>query len=327
MSEQKSNYPVAGKDYPRNILEFNIFFSNEEACRLYLEHLRWPEGFICPFCKAKEPAWRIKTKSLLCRNCRKKTSATAGTVFEGTRKPLRLWFYAMWELTSQKYGANALGLQRVLGLGGYLTAWAWLHKLRRAMVRPGRDSLFGTVEIDESYVGGVEEGVRGRETDKKAIIVIAVEMKEPKGFGRIRLRRIPDVASDSLVKFVSDVVKPNTVIHTDGWQGYAPLKSLGFNHKITIMKKSQEPAHVLLPGPHRISALLKRWLLSTYQGAVTKQQLDYYLDEYTFRFNRRTSRSRGLLFYRLVSQAAQADHIFTRSLFKNTGRGRRGATN
>ncbi len=327
MPEQKSSYPIAGKDYPRNIEEFTLFFSDEESCRLYLEHLRWPEGFVCPSCGSKEAAWRIKTKLLLCRTCRKKTSATAGTLFEGTRKPLRLWFYAMWELTSQKFGTNALGIQRVIGLGGYLTAWAWLHKLRRAMVRPNRDRLSGTVEVDESYVGGEEEGVRGRKTEKKAIVVIAVEMKKPVGFGRIRLRQIPNVSSDSLVKFVSDVVQPNTIIHTDGWSGYSSLKSMEFNHEITVINELSDPANVLLPGPHIISSLLKRWLLGTYQGAVSNEQLDYYLDEYTFRFNRRTSRSRGLLFYRLVSQAAHADHVPTRSLFKKSGRGRSGAAN
>jgi len=312
---------IGGKDYPRNLEEFHSFFPDEKTCYLYLERLRWPNGFICPRCGVANSVWRTGRNLFLCSNCRKQVSVTANTVFEKTRKPLRLWFLAIWELTSQKYGANALGIKRVLGLGGYLTAWAWLHKLRRAMVRPRRDRLFGTLEVDESYVGGEEKGVRGRKTYQKAIVAIAVEMKDPKGFGRIRLRQIPDVSSESLVGFISDVIQPGAIIRTDGWRGYAPLQSLGFNHKITVLAHSPDPAHVLMPGPHRISALLKRWLAGTYQGAVSNEHLDYYLDEYTFRFNRRTSRSRGLLFYRLVSQAVQTEHTSTRSLFRQTGRG------
>jgi transposase-like protein len=261
----------------------------------------------------------------MCSNCRRQVSVTANTVFEKTRKPLRLWLLAIWELTSQKYGANALGIKRVLGLGGYLTAWAWLHKLRRAMVRPDRDRLFGPVEVDESYVGGEETGVRGRQTILKAIVAIAVEMKDPRGFGRIRLRRVPDVTAASLVGFISEVVQPGAIIRTDGWKGYAPLASTDFIHEVTVLASSPDPAHVLLPGPHRISSLLKRWIIGTYQGAVSNEHLDYYLDEYTFRFNRRTSRSRGLLFYRLVNQAIQTEHTSTCSLFKQTGRGPGGA--
>jgi transposase-like protein len=315
--------PIGGKDYPRNLEEFHHFFPDEKACYLYLEHLRWPNGFICPKCNCESLAWRTNRNLLMCSNCRRQISVTASTVFEKTRKPLRLWLLAIWELTSQKYGANALGMKRVLGLGGYLTAWAWLHKLRRAMVRPDRDRLFGPVEVDESYVGGEETGVRGRQTILKAIVAIAVEIKDPKGFGRIRLRRVPDVTAASLVGFINDVVQPGAIIRTDGWKSYAPLASMGFVHEVTVLASSPNPAHVLLPGPHRISSLLKRWIIGTYQGAVSNEHLDYYLDEYTFRFNRRTSRSRGLLFYRLVNQAIQTEHTSTRSLFKQTGRGPR----
>jgi transposase-like protein len=323
MTVQVSYDPIGGKEYPRNLEEFYRFFPDEKACCIYLEHLRWPNGFICPGCGSGNSAWRTGRNLFLCSNCRRQVSVTANTIFEKTRKPLRLWFLAIWELTSQKYGANALGIKRVLSLGGYLTAWAWLQKLRRAMVRPDRDRLFGVVEVDESYVGGEEKGVRGRKTNQKAIVAIAVEMKDPKGIGRIRLRQVPDVSAESLVGFISDVVRPGAIIRTDGWGGYASLQSKGFNHKITVLANSPDPAHVLMPGPHRISALFKRWLAGTYQGAVSNEHLDYYLDEYTFRFNRRTSRSRGLLFYRLVSQAVQTQHTSTHLLFKQTGRGPR----
>lgn len=198
-----------------------------------------------------------------------------------------------------------MGLKRVLGLGSYQTAWSWLHKMRRAMVRQGRERLRGYVEIDESYIGGEEEGVHGRETHKKAIVVIAVEIHFPKGFGRIRMRRISDVSASSLTPFVCDVVEPSSTVHTDGWHGYDELHKHGYTREKTVLSASSDPAHVLMPGPHRVASLLKRWLLGTHQGAVSNRHLDYYLDEFTFRFNRRSSRSRGLLFYRLIEQAVQ----------------------
>jgi len=229
---------------------------------------------------------------------------TAGTVFERSHTPLRTWFQAMWLLTGQKYGASAMGLQKVLGLGSYQTAWTMLHKLRRAMVRPDRELLHGTVEVDETYVGGVESGGKeGRGTENKEVVVIAVEMKVPKGFGRIRMRRIPDVSGAHLVSFIREVVEPGSEIHTDGWAGYNKLPVNGYIHNRTLLCESGDPAHVLMPGVHRISSLLKRWLLGTHQGAISGRHLEYYLDEYTFRFNRRTSASRGLLFYRLMQQA------------------------
>ncbi len=241
---------------------------------------------------------------LHCRACEGETSITAGTVFEGTRKPLRTWFLAMWFVTSQKHGASALGLQRALGLGSYQTAWTWLHKLRRAMVRPGRERLSGYVEVDETYVGGEEEGTSGRERYKKAIVAIAVEIQHPKGFGRIRVKRVRDVSSASLTPFVCQAIEPGSTVHTDGWKGYNDLPKRGYKREVTILAASDDPAHVVMPGVHRIASLLKRWLLGTHQGAVSNRHLDYYLDEYIFRFNRRTSTSRGLLFHRLMEQAA-----------------------
>ena len=204
---------------------------------------------------------------------------------------------------TQKFGASALGLKRVVGLGSYETAWMLLHKLRKAMVRPDRDLLGGDVEVDESYVGGEEQGVRGRLARKKAIVAIALEIKQPRGYGRVRLRRIPDASAASLVPFVREVVLPDAVVLTDAWRGYASLARHGYTHKPTNIAASGDPAHVVMPGVHRVASLLKRWLPGTHQGAVRPEHLDAYLDEYTFRFNRRHSRSRGLLFYRLLEQA------------------------
>jgi hypothetical protein len=288
------------EDYPRTQAEFEARFATEAACRRYLVDLRWPDGFRCPSCGGSQ-AWAVG-HLFECGACGRQTSVTAGTIFQDTRTPLATWFRAMWWVTGTKTGTSALGLQRVLGLGSYQTAWAWLHKLRRAMVRPGRDQLSGVVEVDESLVGGV--GTHGRSTAKKALIAVAAE-EVGHGIGRIRMRRIPDGSSDSLLAFVQEAITTGAEIHTDGWDGYAHLKRHGYRHRVTYLRGHHELASELLPRVHRVISLLKRWLLGTHQGAVTGPHLDYYLDEFTFRFNRRTSRSRGKLFYRLLENAVQ----------------------
>jgi transposase-like protein len=252
----------------------------------------------------------MATGLIRCAACKRKISVVAGTIFEGTRKPLRLWFQAMWYITSQKFGGNALGLQRVLGLGSYQTAWSWLHKMRHAMVRPDRERLSGSVEVDETLVGGEDRGgKRGRGSARKSVVVIAVEVFEPRGFGRIRMQHVSDASSESLVPFVINSVEPGSVILTDSWGGYNDLVNHGYTHNKTNLSASGDPAHVHMPGVHRIASLLKRWLLGIHQGAVRDKHLNYYLDEYTFRFNRRTSRARGLLFYRLLQQAVEVAPI------------------
>ena len=302
--------PVAGEDYPRTYQEFLEWFADEPACRRYLLRCRWPEGFQCGRCEAKAEPWTTGRGYLHCRQCGSEVSVTAGTIFERTQHPLKIWFAAMWFVTSQKDGASALGLQRVLGLGSYQTAWTWLHKLRQAMVRPDRDKLCGYVEVDETYVGGSEKGgKRGCGSERKDIVVIALEIHFPKGFGRVRLRRVPDASGSSLVPFVCDVVESGSKVLTDGWSGYNQLSSCGYSHERVVLSGTGDPAHVSMPGVHRIAALIKRWLLSTHQGSVSGKHLDYYLDEYTFRFNRRASRSRGMLFYRLVEQAVRTSPL------------------
>ena len=227
--------------------------------------------------------------------CGRQTSVTAGTIFHRTRTPLPTWFTAAWLMTGQKQGVSALGLQQALGLGSYQTAWAMLHRFRLAMVRPARERLSGWVEVDEAYVGGLEGAVHGRETATKAIVAIAVEIKSPKGFGRIRLQSVPDVTQDSLIPFIAAVVEPGSTVHTDGWQAYWTVPEHGYTHERSVMRKQNDPAHVVMPGVHRIASLLQRWLLGTHQGAVSLVHLDAYLNEFTFRFNRRHSRRRGML--------------------------------
>lgn len=238
----------------------------------------------------------------LCAGCRRQVSVIAGTVFQGSRLPLTLWFRAIWFVTSQKNGVSALGVQRVLGLGSYQTAWAWLHKLRRAMVRPGRDRLSGTVEVDETYWGAQEAGVVGRLTHKKVLIAVAAQANGTR-IGRIRLKRIANHTKATLHAFIARSIEPGSTVHTDGLNHYAGMT--GYTHRPIVVKRRAATASELLPRVHRVVSLLKRWLLGTHQGAVRAAHLDYYLDEFTFRFNRRTSASRGKLFYRLVQQALQ----------------------
>jgi transposase-like protein len=302
------------EDFPRDLLEFESRFSTEEACREYLFRLRWPDGFCCPRCGGRK-SWPKSDVLLQCSGCDYQVSVTAGTIFQDTRKPLKLWFRAAWWVTSQQNGASAMGLQRVLGLRSYKTAWTWLHKLRRAMVRPGRDRLTGRVEVDEAYVGGLEEGVRGRQTETQALIVVAAQEDGP-GIGRIRMRHIKDASAESLVPFVQDSVERGSVVHTDGWLGYEPLHGKDYDHEITFLKGDKKTPAELLPRVHRVIALLKRWLMGTHQGAVSLEHLEYYLDEFTFRFNRRKSRSRGKLFYRLLQQAVAIDPVPYKSMVK-----------
>ena len=291
------------KLYPLNMIDFQDMFPNEATCREYLSMIRWSEGFVCPSCDSKE-YWQTTDKLYICKNCDNRTSLTAGTIFQNTHKPLRLWFSAIWYVISQKNGVSALGLQKALGLGSYHTAWTWLHKIRRAMVRPNRDRLSGIVEVDETFIGGKKSGKRGRGAEGKTLVLVAVE-EAVNGIGRIRLRVIPDASSDSLETAICEMVEKDSTIKTDGWVGYNGLSELGYNHIVKFQSGiSDEDASPLV---HRIASLLKRWLLGTHQGAVNISHLRYYLDEYTFRFNRRTSRSRGKLFYRLVQQAVQIE--------------------
>lgn len=309
--------PILGVDYPRTFQEMDDWFRSEVGCRAYIRRLRWPDGFVCRRCGFVEEPWVTARGVLMCKACNTETSLTAGTVFQDTRKPLRIWFLAMWFITSQKNGVSALGLQRVLGLGSYETAWTWMHKLRRAMVRPGRDRLIGEIEVDETYVGGPEEGQRGREIEKKSIVVVAAE-KNGRGIGRVRLRRVKDVSAESLLDVIRETVEPGATIHTDGWKSYAGLPAAGYTHRVTVISRGDEHAHEVMPRVHTVASLLKRWLFGTLQGGIQQPHLDDYLDEFTFRFNRRRSRARGLLFHRLAQQAVAVGPAPYHSLISGT---------
>lgn len=306
--------PDRDKNYPSNWIEFQDWFATEDSCTAYLERLRWPKGFCCPSCGAIDEPGRATRGRLICRSCRHQSSVTAGTIFDKTRTSLRVWFAAAWYITNQKQGVSALGLQRVLGLNSYQTAWAMLHRFRRAMVRPNRDLLCGTVEVDEVFLALSRRdtenprppGSKSQNRSHLVAVAVAIEVHEPKGFGRIRLQRIAGPNIGAIVPFVQENIAPGSIVRTDGSAIYATLKDNGFKHDPHVILGSKVPAHEPLPGVHRIAALIKRWFLGTHQGAVDPRHVDYYLDEFTFRFNRRTSRSRGLLFYRLIQQSAVA---------------------
>ena len=290
-----------GKQYPGTLLEFERWFRSEEACREFVAKLRWPEGFRCPRC-GHDKAWRTRRSLYHCSHCKRDISVTAGTIFQDSRLPLRVWFRAAWAITNQKTGVNALGLQRLIGLGSYRTAWSCLHKFRRAMTRSGRDLLSGSVEIDETYVGGVVHGTPSRRRGKICVLV-AAEIRGT-GIGRIRLQKIADDSTISIKTGIREVVAPGSLLVTDGSHAYKALVPHGYSHNRTVLDgKGRQASSAVLPRVHRIASLLKRWLLGTYQGRVSGQQIDHYLDEYTFRFNRRHSQQRGMLFYRLIQQS------------------------
>ena len=295
------------------MLEFKKRFNTEQSCQEYLYQMRWPEGFICPHCHHRQ-YWmmnRGQSQQYRCKSCRFWISATAGTIFQDTHIPLQVWFGAIWQMVSQKHGISALGLQQVLGLSKYRTAWTMLHKLRVAMVRPGRDQLIGPVEVDETYIGGPRHGKRGRGALNKTLVVVAVEDKG-NHLGRIRLHKVKDASGESLITAVKESVQSKSEVRTDDWNGYNKLSASGYEH--TIIRKTADVGENLLPLANRVISLLKRWLQGTHQGAPRSSHLGYYLDEFVFRFNRRTSRSRGLLFYRLIQQAVNIDPVTAKDI-------------
>ena len=295
-------FPRRGRDYPGTYAELRAWFPDDGACLDYLDWLRWRDGFMCPHC-GSGVSWRLRDGRRSCGGCGRRVSATAGTIFHHTRTPLTVWFAAAWHLTSQKGGVSALGLQRVLSIGSYQTAWTMLHRYRAAMVRGGRERLTGTVEVDETFIGGPRSGRPGRGALGKTIVLVAVEQHQPKGFGRCRLAVIPNVKGPTLRTFLLANVEPGSTIISDGYASYRGATLAGYVHQPVTISGSGVGAHVALPGVHRVASLVKRWLLGTHHSAIEADHLGAYLDEFAFRFNRRKSATRGMLFYRLLEQA------------------------
>ena len=302
--------------YPANQIEFDEMFNTEQDCIDYLSLIRWPNGFECPQCGSIR-YWDKNKGRNECIDCSRETTVTSNTLFHRTTKPLRVWFHAIWWMVAQKNGVSAKGLQKILGLGSYQTAWTWLHKFRRLMVLSNRNKLQGIVEVDEVLIGGKKAGKRGRGAEGKSLIVVAVEVIGSKT-GRVRISKVKDASSDSLDSFIETNIDPKSIIITDGWAGYTNLKSNGFIHQIQKPNIKEEEDEEVLPNVHRIASLLKRWLLGTHQSYVNKNKLEYYLDEYVFRYNRRTSNSRGLLFRRILEQAVKTNPVSYKNIIKQS---------
>jgi len=299
--------------YPRDQMEFENMFKTEQDCIDYLISIRWTHGFECPTCGSIR-YWKKSKNRFECIDCHAGTTVTSGTIFHKSIRPLRLWFQAIWWVVAQKNGVSAKGLMKVLGLGSYRTSWTWLHKFRRLMVLGGRSKLQGIVEVDGVFLGGKKSGKRGRGAEGKSLIAVAVEIKGRKT-GRVRLAKIPDAPSNSLNGFIENNIEKGSIIITDEWPSYSKLESMGYVHKTQKATERNEDEEVL-PNVHRIASLLKRWLLGTHQSYVNKNKLEYYLDEYVFRYNRRTSTSRGLLFLRLIGQAVITPPVSYKEIIK-----------
>ena len=295
--------------YPKNFEEFLDKYATEKDCMNYIAEVRWGEtGFVCPKCGAKG-AYISKDDLRCCKICNQKTSVMSGTVFHRSKKSLRLWFHVMWWVVSQKNGCSAMNLKNVMDFNSYETAWTWLHKLRKVMVDPNRTRLNGNVEVDESFIGASETEVTGRETVKKILIAVVVEVKSGGSMGRIRLQRIKDASSDELLPFIMNNIEKGSTVITDGWSSYSSLSKNGYNHVIHNISKSDKPADELLPHVHIVISLIKRWLLGTHQGAVFEKHIQAYLNEFTFRFDRKSSKNRGRLFYSLMQLAIKQKAI------------------
>ncbi len=308
---------MAGLDYPGKLADLRSWFGDDAECLDYLDWLRWGQGWCCPSC-GSVTGWRTRDGRYVCGGCRRRASVTAGTIFHGTRTPLTVWFEAAWLVSTSKAGTSALNLKRVLGLGSYQTAWTMLHRYRTVMVDPGRAKLSGIVEVDETFVGGKNKpGKPGRGAAGKTLVVGAVERRGAR-FGRARLAVIGNAKSPTLQAFLQDSIEPGSTVRTDGLGSYvSAVPAAGMVHEPVNVKRSGVQAHQLLPGIHLLFSLLKRWLAGTHQSAFDTDHLPAYLDEFIFRFNRRGSRQRGLVFFRLLEAAVAGDPVTYRDIVAN----------
>jgi transposase-like protein len=305
-------------DLPGDLPTFLKRFGSDARCRAYLVRARWPAGFRCERCGHDQAYSHKKRLIEECRTCGKQHSILAGTIFEQTKSGLAQWFLAIYLVTSSKGGISAMELKRQMGFGSYQTAWSWLHKIRRAMVRPERTPLAARVEADETYVGGPRPGRSGRGAGGKTVVAGAVESGRGKAtgrrLGRLRLAVVADVSAKSLEGFLGqNVARPTTVV-TDGWSGYGGLATAGYAHAPLNLSASWGDASLRLPAIHLVFGLAKRWLLGTHHGAVSKKHLCAYLDEFVFRFNRRTARCISHRFARLIQHAVQTAPITYRAI-------------
>ncbi len=304
-------------DLPRDLPSFIARFGTDAQCRDYLLRQRWPAGFRCRVC-GHGKAWALSRRHIYeCAACGQQHSLLRGTIFEQTKTGLARWFLAIYLVTASKGGISAMELQRQMGFGSYQTAWTWLHKIRKAMVRPRREPLAARVEADETYVGGSKPGRPGRAAAGKTVVAGAIESGRGKAWGRrlgrLRLAVVDDASANSLEGFLAAVVTRPAVVTTDGWSGYAGLAAKGYDHEPQNLTRWGEAA-LRLPAIHLVFGLAKRWLLGTHHGAVGRKHLPAYLDEFVFRFNRRTARSISHRFARVIEHAMISGPLTYRQL-------------
>jgi len=282
---------VARPSFPKTLREFQSNFATEEACQKYLAACRWPGGFVCPRCGGKRAYELVSLRRWQCCGCRHQVSLTAGTILHNTRTPLTVWFWAAYLMTTDKRGLSALLLQRQLGLRRYETAWMMLHKFRRATVNLPREALRGEVEVDDTWVGGAQAGLRGSRQlkgRKAALVMVAVE-KRNRGSGRARMAVIPDFKASTLMAFLKQNVEPGSVVYTDGLKSFTSLEEAGYKHvprNQPLRGELRKGAKSAVPLADRAIGNLQQWLIGTYHG-VSREQLQVYLDEFVFRHNRR----------------------------------------
>lgn len=268
----------------KTLIEFHEQFPDEASCWAFLRRQRWPRGFVCPRCGSRGGHF-IQTRRLeQCRQCRYQASVTAGTVLHGTRVPLRIWLLATFFLGRHKKGISALQFQKDAGLGSYQTAWTLLHKLRSGLVHRASRRLLGVVEADETYIGGYQAGHRGRGVGK-AGVAVAVERRRTSA-GAVRLAVVPRASTQELTSFIRGVIDARqATVFTDAWPAYAALTSQGVKHRPRLGGRGPDASDVL-PWAHTVFGNLKTWLKGTFHG-VSPKHLQRYLDEFTYRFDRR----------------------------------------
>jgi hypothetical protein len=273
MSEQ--HHDLLWRNFPKTAPEFERRFATEADCRAYWIEARWGGEPACAACKSTR-VWAERDGTLFeCAECGHQTSLTAGTLLEGTRKPLKVWFRAIFEIAARRNGISAKELQRILGFGSYRTAWTWLHKLRAALVPEGRESLGPFVQVDEALVGG-------KGSPHKELVLVAAEE-----CGRVRLAHADNNDEATLKRFCDGHVAKDARVVSDGLASYNEA-SLGKRpHEAKVQSKEERREADALQQCHWNVSLLKRWLLGTHGGAVRPKYLQPYLDEYAFRHNRR----------------------------------------
>ena len=289
---------------PPNALAFEKRFRTERSCRLALLRTRWPDGFACPRCGSPR-YFELRSRPVIeCARCKKQVSLLAGTLFHAAKLPLTLLFRLVYLVVAEKSGTNACALSRQVGVS-YPTALLWMRKVRDAMSARRRTRLNGEVEVDETIVGGKQEGSRGRRLGKKLYVVVMAEDRGDDGIGRIRLRAAERADGKTLGRIVRSEVEKGSLLRTDGWSPYRRLADEGYGHVALAIEGSGEPAHVRLPLVHLVASLLKRYLRGTFHGSTSRRWLQTMLWEFEYRFNRRRSGRRPLLFFRLLESGVR----------------------